>query len=721
MNMGFGLVFNAATSGVERGIGRIEGMLGDLSGTVAAVGSELRETFEHSFGLLVKTGKSLIDTSAEVEHAVQEMAFAYRDMKDVNAFEHVKEQVSDASLYSMQTQKELHDMVAMMKQVNNVDIFSPRVQQEVDKTNLAIKNSAVLLSEVGLAARSDVGLQAGIFALMNGHMKRAAMMLRPIAAHLDDYDKALAGVTDNTEKWAKLVPLLARDFGDLTNYLMDTWPYLSNQIKDVQQKLWSTLGTPMMNALKGPLHEFLDYFTKPGEGLLTHENIHKLDAMAAAFGDIGRFIATTATYLGGLARHMFEFTMAHPNLIKIVGAVTAIIGAAAGLGAAIVAIKLGVMSVAFAFSGLFTTMLPVAILVGVLAGAVYMLAKWAVNGEGVADTMERIGMVLSAVWEGLSNINNGMATLSESTVNALDDKGLTGVTTTLLQTGYRVKKMFESLWEGLKEAFGPGGFAHESLLFLSDQVKNLMGDVGDTMGLTATGASIDWSNAGSAIAGVISTIVGAFGYGFGLIVRAIDFSVIAIGYLIDGLGSVKQGMNGLEQEAHPLLKTLREIKGIWDWYNDQGDYEPGDQGTLSDKGSGSGAGGYDNVGQYTKWMQRKVSAMQTGMQRPAAKQVADLYNPDDRTEFEKKNDALIMSGDAAGLLSGVNPSQWLKNQDQISGTSTKALEERLAKYHEAILQVARSPIAVYMDGQLVGQAMDRNQAHMDERTGRMGK
>ena len=716
-NLGFGLIFGSETKGAEAGIDRLIEKMDHLNSTVSAVGEEMSHTFEHAAGFLVKVGGSLVKISAEVEHSTAELKFAYRDASEAD-FSNVTEQLSNASLYTTQTQKELTDMAAMMKQVNGIDIFGPQIQAQIDKLperlRSALKgNSAVLMSEVGLAANTEQSFASGVFAMMEGHWKRAAIMIRPLAQHIDEYKAAMAGATTNTEKWAKIVPLLARDFGSLNEILSHTWEYMAHQVVDVQQKLWSTLGTPMMNRLKGPMAAFLDYFVDPDHGLLVSKNKDKLDGLANAFADIGGWVADAAMYVGELARGIFEFAAAHPYIVKLVGAIAIGVAALTGLAAALASIRLAVMALNFAFGAMEILMSPLVLIVGMLATAGYFLAKMKVGGDGFADTMSRIGEVLAAAWEGLSNINEGMATLSGKTADSLASKGLLGVATNIMMYGYRIKQFFEGLWAGLKETFGEGGFAYGAFQYLAKTVGDLFGDIAKTTGMTADGASDKWASAGFAIGKVIGFIVGAFAYGFALIIKIIDYAVKAVGLLIDAIEWVGEKLK-------PVIKAFHELKEASDWYNDKGDYA-GDvnAGDFTPAGvKAASETGFKNAGQRQNWAVGQTTEMNNRSQMPAIKAVQALLNPDTRDAITKRNDASFQAGDQFNIGGGhTSASPWLQKQQELSQMSPKHAEAMLAEMRK----LTQNGMGVYLDGEKVGHMLSKQQVIEAERSGTLGK
>ncbi len=707
MNMGFGLVFGADTKSAESGIDRVLERLDKLNATAAEIGSEMSDVFEKAFGSLLKFGSGMISTAGEVEHATQMMAFAYRHDSEASA-QNARDKISDASLYTMQTQKELTDMASNMRQVLDVDIFSDQMQAAFDKTKSTIQGgTAAVFADLQMAAYSNTGFNHALISLMNGNLKGAARFIPVIGAHMKDYAAAVAGAGTNTEKMARLMPLFVRDAGELTTYLMNTWPYMVHQIDDVKQKLAVTFGQGMMDELKKPLHEFLDYFTNPETGLLTSKNIGKLDGLKDAFKDIGHAVAVVAHWVGSLAKRVFEFFMAHPQLLKMVVAVTAFVGSFAGVVAVILAVKLAIAGVIAAFAGMLTVALPIVALVAALGAAGYFFAKWAVDGKDFADTMSRIGIILSAVWEGLSNMDNGVTTLNESTAKSLNDNGLMGAATTLLAYGYRIKRFFSGLADGFEEAFGPGGPAYEAFSFLGDAIKQVFGTMGALAGDTSTSSSDKWAAAGYAIAQTISWLVAGFAYGFGVTIHVIDYVVKALGLVIDAIQWIIEKLEKATaafSDFGTMAKSIISLPGaaLGKIFGDDDGDHPGKSGPTTFAKAEDWSGGGD-------WSHRLgQNNAAGGINRPSAQALADLTNPDNRTDDQRNNDSMLTHGGR-----GV-PSPWLKSQETIASTPTDIQVQQLNELRRL------NSMNVFLDGDLVGKVMEKRGVQTMERTGKMG-
>ena len=359
MNLGFGLVFSSSTGGAERGIGRVGSALGNLAGMAASLGDQFKDTFRDLGEFLVGTGASMVQVAASFETSERMLRFAFRDLKSEQAKDNIMEQVELSGLKTMQTTREVMDMVIDIKRMSNINLFDPRMPKVVDATGKEVTNMATLLADV--AAGSEFGMRSvkkGLMGMMAGNWGRVAMNLDPIAGKIDEYKRAIGNAKTETEKFIAVAPLLARDFGGAADGLKNTWGFYVSQVSDVKEKLLRTFGKPMMDALKPGLASLVSYFTGP-DGLLLPSNIRRLDGIRDAFGDIGRAVSNAVSVVGPFVRRVGEFAMQHPNVVKVAAAFVAVAAAGAGVVAVIIAVKVAVAAVSFAMAGLFTVALPV--------------------------------------------------------------------------------------------------------------------------------------------------------------------------------------------------------------------------------------------------------------------------------------------------------------------------------------------------------------------------
>lgn len=671
MNLGFGLIFTSQTDKAEAGIGRLTGAIDTMSGRVAAMGSQMKDVFEDLVGGLIKGGKMMIDGAAKFEKGEQMLRFAFRDLKDSAAIDGIMAEVERTGLQTFQTTNEVMDMVTEIKRMAGVNLFDPNMPKLVDQTGKEIQNAAVLLGDV--ASGSEFGMRSvkkGIIGIMGGNWARVAMNLDAIAGKIDEYKKAVEGAKTPTEKFIKIAPLLARDYGGAAQSLNKTWAFLESQVTDIGEKLMRTFGTPLMNQMKGPLDSFVSYFTGPN-GILLPENIHKLDGIRDAFSDIGAAVAGVLNRIGRVAKEFFELTQRHPQLIKLAALIVAFVGGLAGVTAALIAAKLAISAIAFAFAGLFTVVLPVVALLGLFALVFYKIAKAKLGGEGIIDTFKRLGIVLAAAYEGLSNMSNGVAKLSEETAKSVGDKGLMGVVATLIQYGYRIKRFFEGIAAGFRESFSENGFAGKAVKALADSITHLFGTIGEVSGMSADKGSDKWQSAGHKIATVISTLVGIFAYAFAGMVTAID-------YVIQALAVVWDVLKGIYSVIKDIIGPFEKVASI------AGDV-------------------FGAVGNPQDFIVRHLSQTEEGR--------AELAKQGYHDPVEITRQAFTKYTSGTGEPSGGNVPAAKAPPTTPGGVSA-------AQAQGANMQTVQGN--VYLDGELVGRVMDKRASLHEDRVGNVG-
>jgi hypothetical protein len=685
MNLGFGLVFSATTGAAEAGISRISGALDKLTGMAATMGEQLTGAFKDAGEFLVSAGSKMIGVASSFEKSEQMLRFAFRDLKSEAEKDNIMKQVELSGLKTMQSTKEVLDMVIDIKRMSNINLFDPRMPKVVDATGKELDNMATLLADV--AAGSEFGMRSvkkGLMGITGGNWGRVAMNLDPIAGKIDEYKKAVAGAKTETDKFIAVAPLLARDFGGAASGLTKTWSYYTGQLDDISEKVLRTFGAPMMNALKPSLESFTAYFVGKN-GILLSENINKLDGIRNAFGDIAKTVSDVANRVGPVVKKVAEFVMERPAILKIAAAFAGVTGIVAGVLAGIIALKIAIAGIAFALSGLLTTMLPVVAAVGVLAGAVYLLTKAQVGGTGFVDTLKKVAVVAAAAYEGISNMNNGVAELSEKTMADLEKNGLTGVATKLIMLGYRVQRFFEGLASGFRETFGSDGFARQGIEFLGERVTALFETIGQMTGMTATESSDKWVSSGEKIAKAIGVLVGVFGYAFGAIITAIDYSIIGFGVVLDLVRELSKEVQALADklswvaDAWDWVSSETNWSATWDWFTSPTDVSLGDAWDWFT----SPIGGDDEEEDQAKTAQKPAAQKHpmtrmlptiTSHGRSAASMDPSTYTPVDSSVGGKvASNATIVVGD------------------------------------------------VYLDGEKVGSVLDRNAERQQDRVGGIGR
>lgn len=562
MNLGFGMVFGADTRGFDRGIASIESSLSKLNGSINAWTGTASASFNRLFGNITRGAGAVIGQAAEVETSEVMLKFAFRDMsKEASAS--IESQIQDTGLLTMQTTNEIRDLTVDMKRMSNVNIFDPSVPKLMYKANGEMHemlNAAVLMGDVASGLQFGTrSARLGLMGLLTDNFSSAKKHLDPIASKMDEYKKAVAGITNQQEKFAAIAPLLARDFGGMSDMQRDTWKYMASQMTDIRQKLATTFARPFMAEIMKPLQALQAYFVGSPNGILLQANINKLDGIANAFKAIGHYAAQAASYVGLAAKRLGEFTIQHPIIIKIAAAILTVLTAVTGLGAGLGGIKIAVQALAFSFSGLLSAALPLMVVGGMLLGLGYAFAKMAVGGSSVTETLTRLGLAARAVYEGLSNMDGSMTHLSQKTMRKLKNAGIEGFVVSVLKFGYRIKTMFIGIYKGFT---GMGDTIMLSFSFLADSINHLFGTIGKQMGLTTTTAGDKWENAGQMIGKGLAMIIIGFNLALSAIVKLADWSIVILGYVWDAIVAIRSALNDVADAGKTAFDVLSDIADI---------------------------------------------------------------------------------------------------------------------------------------------------------------
>jgi hypothetical protein len=583
MNLGFGMIFGADSRGADRAFASISSSLDRMNRRIDSFSQQMASSFNTLWRSIIHGANSVISKAAEIETSEVMLKFAFRDMSKA-AGDAIEQQIQDTGLLTMQTTNEIRDLVTDMKRMSNVNIFDPSVPKLMYQANGEMHemlNGAVLLGDVASGLQFGTrSARLGIMGLLTDNFASAKKHLDPIASKMDEYKKALVGATTQQEKFARIAPLLARDFGGLSDMQRHTWKYMASQLGDIKEKLTTTFARPFMAALLKPLGELQAYFVGQPNGILLSHNIHKLDGIANAFKRIGERMARAASAAGRLAKRTFEYVQAHPQVVEMAAAIAATATSITGVGAALGSMRMIIRGLIFSFGGLLAALGPFSLIAIPLAGIAFMFAKMKVGGSGVIDVFKRLATVFKAAYEGLSNMRNGVAVLSEETMNTLNDKGLTNAAVGLMKFGYRVRAFFIGIYDGFMsmkqymwDAFKLVGLALDELF--------------ETLGLQAHNASGTWKNTGEIIGKVIGGLVTAFAYGMVFMIKALDFLIEAFGILwdvllgirdtfvemwdwgkkvldvsesiLDPFGHLEESLGGSSAEI-PFVKTL---SGLW--------------------------------------------------------------------------------------------------------------------------------------------------------------
>lgn len=505
------------------------GLVFDVVGAEAAV-----HVFDSISSKLIDFGKDLLDVAGKVESTKTAFMYTFSKALGEAGAQGAFDRATEAGLRMVQTTDDVLNMTSQMQRMAGINIFDPKIDEAFKGLKGAKGDMADLLGDI--AALNPYGTEGVTRAFsegLAGQWTAFAMRLDLSKEQVNELKKSIGGTTDATEKMVKMLPFLYEKFGGQAAAMANTWKFLTSQLGDIKDKLWSTLGTPMMDALKGPLKSLIDYFVGDN-GLLNKKNITKLEGLKTVFGQIGEMLAKGAKAALGLMTATIEFVSQHPGVLKFVLALAGGVVALGGMVAGVLALKA-------AFAAL-TMASPIMILVTALAAGAYLITKWVVGGKDIADTFNKVMLVGKGVAEIITSMAEGTGELNEETAQAASEQGVLGVIVKVGMFAYRAKEFFMSLydaivenWEFIEGAFGPGIEALQEIFAMFggsatadiDNVRGAGGALGTVLAKTAQVIGMAFSGAMIIIKGLIDSIYtlmeagedladSAFGATFGL-------------------------------------------------------------------------------------------------------------------------------------------------------------------------------------------------------------
>lgn len=444
----FGLLFYSDTLSAERGMGLISKQLGNIQTQIAAISELSDKAFSFLASKLAGFGAHLIGTASKMEKTKEQFMFAFKKI-GVDA-EDAFNKAQEAGLRSVQTTDQVLQGALDMARIGKVNIFDPRATEQVKKALPDVTDLSDVLGD--MASINPYGFQGVARALsemLSGQWQGARMRLDMGSKQLEEYKQALAGVQNQQEGLIKIAPLLARDFGGAAAAMKDTWSFIAAQLDDVSDKLFGSLGKPMLDRLKPALKELVNFFVGDN-GILLNKNTKMLEGLRNVFAQIGDVLAFVAKEAVNIFKNISSFIMQHPGIVKFAVKVAALTAAFAGLVSVLLAIKASIFVVAAAFGGL---TLPFMLLGGVLAAVSFNLLKFWLRAKDLGDVWDRLKTVFGGVAEAIATLNGGVVTLTDKTFKDLEKKGLLNLTLGVVRFAVKAQKLFKDISDAVQSVF----------------------------------------------------------------------------------------------------------------------------------------------------------------------------------------------------------------------------------------------------------------------------
>ncbi|MBU1483182.1 MAG: phage tail tape measure protein [Gammaproteobacteria bacterium] len=212
------------------------------------------------------------------------------------------------------------------------------------------------------------------------------------------------------------------------------------------------------------------------------------------------------------------------------------------IGFVIIALK----AAAIAAGSFMLSMLPVILIIGAIAAAVYAL-KVAIdkNIYGIGDTFRRVGEIISLSWNGLVQLfrDGGFSGEILKEINRADNKGIKKFVVSVFGLWHRLKKFFSGVSQGFREVFGGDAFngVAKAFSYIIESVKRLVkvfaGPSGDGLFSTAKSDSDKFAGVGYAIGSVV-------GWVSKVLIGFIELSAWVFGGIVDGLAWLSEKFSG---------------------------------------------------------------------------------------------------------------------------------------------------------------------------------
>jgi hypothetical protein len=447
-------------------------------------------------------GKALIGTSSKLETTKAKFEFAFREMAPEQIAKRWQA-VETAGLKTVQTTNDVAESMALLQSMTKADVFGDTATTALKKAAPALTNFGELFGDI--ASGAQFGTRSalwGLKGLLQGEWGSAGKHLDAIAGKIDDYKKASAGATKESERLIKLLPLLVRDFGGASAKMGQTFGFLVDQLGDIKDKFFTIFGRGTMDQLKGPLKAFLDMFVGEPHGFLLPQNIKMFDKLKDIFDELGGKVSALAGEAVTVIESLVLFFTSHPDAARFAVTVMQIVTALSAMVVVLLAVKAGIIAISAAFAG---WTIPLLIIGAGIAALGYQLLKLNMHAKSAYETWDNLKLVFRAINELVFSTKLGFGYLDEQTTIDLMDRGLLGLVITVGKLVYRIREFFGALWDGLKDNFDK---MKEAFLPLMNRISGWFGGIGDK----AHGASEKWRAAGLLIADAITKVVQVLGY-----------------------------------------------------------------------------------------------------------------------------------------------------------------------------------------------------------------
>jgi hypothetical protein len=477
---GFGSLQKSMTATTKSGVQMdraMEGMMGSMTRSITSVSFALND-LRFQMAAAAKGVKAVtfdaaaagIKIAADTEEANTRLGFSLSKIN--KKYEDVAARIDDVSLKTILTRKDITNMVSDLA-IQKIDAFDQGLEAlsftAEDGSKKTISALEVLNDAVAFSGKNSKRVLLSVKEAVSEQKIRPGRFLADdlnlSRKELDKWNAAIKSAGSNQDVFNTLLGMMAERVGGTSDAIKGTLNFMLKQFDDFRDKLATEVFGPSVK-------EVTSFLREVGDAILNLVKSGDLKGIAEAMRVV------TAGFMG-LARGallavkaMTKFVAAFPEVIALFfAAATAVIGFTGALVVlaamaapllALISILTLVAAAASVVSGVGLAIAGslalvggvVATVVAGLAGLGSILLLDTFKAKGFMDMWERIKIVMSAVVEGVKNMEDGVTHLSLDTAKALDDRGLLGLVKNLLHWWDGLGVAFKSFQEQWK-TFGP--------------------------------------------------------------------------------------------------------------------------------------------------------------------------------------------------------------------------------------------------------------------------
>lgn len=435
-------------------------------------------------------GKTAVEKAADLEVFRNQFRSMLQDVKQGDAL------YNQSLKFAATTPFQIPEIMNATKMLTFYGFAAKDVGQQLQvagnwaaRMNVSIKETADVIGRV-----KSGGYSTAIRYLRSHGLNPA--LLRQAGAPLDAKLKLKPG-SDPNLMVAAITKILENDprFKGGMKDFMTTIPGMVSNMEDLVTIAMAGAGEKLKERVKRVLGGIQNELGQGGLSALFGAVGTGLDVVAAG-------LIKVLTPAGRFLKWLNELSKEHPGFVKWATVAVAVGASFLFLGGATLFL-IGVYK-AFALLAAGETFLAIAGAIGtalpmiaaLAVAAVILYSAWKANVGGLADLISywasNIWDVGKAVWELLSNIKNGVGTMSMDTADSLKSSGLFDVTVSLFMIFYRGYQVVMGVWDGFKWGIGVVGDLVGALLWLLTPVYVLVHWFGKLMGV-----ELDAANAAS--------------------------------------------------------------------------------------------------------------------------------------------------------------------------------------------------------------------------------